>query len=134
MWTALHYRLQESFSTLLTLLASTGTLLCCALPILLVALGLGSAVVGLTTALPWLVTLSQHKIWVFIVSGILLLTSGWLLYRPGRSCPVDPDLAARCLRLDRWNRIIYWVTVTIWAVGLFMAYLLLPIMQLLELV
>ncbi len=134
MWTTLHQRLHESLSTLLTLIASTGTLVCCALPILLVTLGLGSAVVGLTSAFPWLVTLSQHKIWVFLFSGGLLLISGWLLYRPGRSCPTDPELAARCVRLDHWNRIIYGLTVSIWTVGLFMAYLLLPTMQLLGIV
>ena len=41
-------------------LALIGTT-CCALPILLVALGMGSAVAAMVSALPWLVTVSQYK-------------------------------------------------------------------------
>ena len=44
----------------LILFASTSTLLCCALPILLVSLGLGAVVVSMASSLPFLVTLSQH--------------------------------------------------------------------------
>lgn len=54
------------------LFASTGTLVCCALPILLVSLGAGATVAALTSALPILVTLSHYKLWVFGVSGLLL--------------------------------------------------------------
>lgn len=51
-------------------------LLCCALPALLVSLGLGAAVAGLTSELPWLVELSRHKEWVFAVSAIMLALAG----------------------------------------------------------
>ena len=81
MMQALKQRLNEGTVTFLTLLTSTGTLVCCALPIMLVTLGLGSAVVGLTGAFPWLVTLSRHKAWVFAVSALLLAIGGWMLYR-----------------------------------------------------
>ncbi len=111
----------------LTLFASTGTLICCALPILLVTLGLGATVAALTSALPFLIVMSQYKIWVFAFSGLMLAMSGWLLYRPGRSCPVDPQLAALCDRAHVWNRRIYWASVIIWSVGFFAAYLALPL-------
>ncbi len=116
----------------LTLFASTGTLICCALPILLVTLGLGATVAALTSALPFLVVISQYKIWVFAFSGLMLALSGWLLYRPGRSCPVDPQLAALCNRAHAWNRRIYWASVVIWSVGFFAAYLALPLRVWLE--
>lgn len=124
--TELRRRLREGGVTVLTLFTTTGTLICCALPITLVTLGLGSAVIGLTSAAPWLITLSHYKIWVFAGSAALLGLGGWLLYRPGRSCPADPELGALCNRLDAWNRRIYWGSVTIWAVGFLAAYLLLP--------
>lgn len=124
---ALQQRLHEGAVTVLTLLTSTGTLVCCALPITLVTLGLGSAVVGLTGALPWLVTLSRHKAWVFAASALLLAVGGWMLYRRNRSCPTDPTLGRFCCRLDRWNRRIYWASVAILGVGFFAAYLLLPL-------
>src|ERR1051326_7165489 len=56
----------------LSLFTSFGTLLCCALPSLLVLLGLGATVASFLSAVPWLVTLSRHKTVVFLVSGILI--------------------------------------------------------------
>ncbi len=132
MMQALKQRRNEGAITVLTLLTSTGTLVCCALPITLVTLGLGSAVVGLTGALPWLVTLSRHKAWVFAASALLLAVGGWMLYRQGRSCPTDPTLGRLCRHLDRWNRRIYWASVAIWGIGFFAAYLLLPLTRALE--
>lgn len=118
--------------TWLTLLASTGTLICCALPIVLVTLGLGATVAALTSALPFLITLSQHKIWVFTFSGGMLGVSGWLLHRPGRTCPSDPEMAALCERAHVWNRRVYWVSVSLWVIGFFAAYLALPLRMWLE--
>jgi len=111
----------------LTLLATTGTLLCCALPIVLVTLGLGATVAALTSSFPILITLTQHKIWIFSGSGALLVLSGWLMYRPGRACPADPALGALCNRAQMWNRRIYLSSVSIWAIGFIAAYVLLPI-------
>ncbi len=113
--------------TLFTLFTTSGTLICCALPILLVTFGLGSAVVAMTSAAPFLITLTQYKIWVFLFSGLMLLIGGWVIYRPGRSCPTDSELGAACARADRWNRRIYWSSVIVWSIGFFAAYLLLPI-------
>lgn len=109
------------------LFASTGTLICCALPILLVTLGLGATVAAMTSNFPILIVLSQHKEWIFAGSAILLALAGWLMYRPGRACPTEPALAALCQRLQTWNRRIYWTSVAIWGVGFFAAFLLLPL-------
>ncbi len=117
----------EAGVTWLTLFTSTGTLICCALPILLVTLGLGAAVASLTSSFPILITLSQHKEWIFAGSGALLVLAGWLMYRPGRACPTDPAAAALCERLQRWNRRVYWSAAAVWGAGFFAAYLLLPI-------
>ncbi len=120
-------QLKHGRITWLSLFASTGTLICCALPIILVTLGLGATVVALTSAFPFLITLSQHKIWVFSFSGIMLGVSGWLLYRPGRSCPSDPELGALCEKANLWNRRVYWTSVIIWVIGFFAAYIALPL-------
>lgn len=113
----------------LILLTSVGTLLCCALPILLVTIGLGAVVASTVTALPWLVPLTANKIWVFAGSGVLLGFSGWLMYRPGRTCPTDPELAALCGKAQIWNRRVYWVSLAIWCIGLFFAYAYLPLLM-----
>lgn len=118
---------RESGLSWVALFATTGTLICCALPILLVTLGLGATVAALTSSFPVLITLSQHKEWIFAGSAALLAAAGWLLYRPGRACPTESALAALCNRMQTWNRRIYWSSVVVWAIGFFAAYLLLPL-------
>ena len=118
---------KESGLTWLALFTTTGTLVCCALPITLVSLGLGATMASLVSAAPFLVTLSQHKIWVFLISGGLLALSGWLMYRPGRACPVDPELGQLCNKSQLWNRRIFWTSVTLWSIGFFAAFLALPL-------
>lgn len=110
----------------LTLLTSGGTLLCCALPILLVSLGLGAAVAGLTSGLPWLVALSEHKAWIFAGSLLLLIVAGWLIRRSAARCPAEPHLAQLCGRVNRINRRLLGGAVVIWITGFFAAFLLLP--------
>jgi purine-cytosine permease-like protein len=112
----------------LALFASTGTLICCALPITLVSLGMGAAVISLTSNFPFLMTLSEHKFWVFSVSGLLLF-AGWLTYRRDRACPVDPAQAEVCQRSQKWNRRILLASVVIWGIGFFAAFLALPLRQ-----
>ncbi|MBL4711269.1 MAG: hypothetical protein JKX75_02000 [Gammaproteobacteria bacterium] len=111
----------------LTLFASTSTLVCCALPIILVTLGMGAAVASLTSAFPFLIFLSLHKTWVFALSGFMLFVSGWFIYRPIKSCPTDPELARFCENLKRWNKSIFWVSVAIWGIGFFAAFVALPL-------
>lgn len=116
----------------LVLFASSTTLVCCALPILLVSLGLGAVSASLFANLPFLVTLAQYKAWMFAGSGGVLLLAAWLLFRPGRACPADPDLAEQCEKAHRWNTRLYWVSVGIWVIGLGAAYLALPVYLWLE--
>ena len=116
----------ESGASWLTLFASTGTLICCALPIILVTLGLGATVAALTNSFPFLITLSLHKGWVFAGSGAMLLLTGWLIYRPV-ACPTDPELGLVCNKAQVWNRRIYLSSVLIWGVGFFAAFLALPL-------
>ncbi len=112
----------------LALFTSLGTLVCCALPITLVTLGLGATVAALTSNFPILVTLSQHKGWVFAVSGLMLAAAAWLSWGPrGRRCPADPARAAACARAQRWNRWILAVAIAIWIAGAFAAFALYPL-------
>ena len=118
---------QEKSLAWLALFASTGTLICCALPIAFVMLGLGATVAAISSTVPFLVTLSLHKGWVFAASAMLLASSGWLLFRSDRECPADPRLAALCERTLLWNRRIFWISVTIWGIGFFAAYFAQPL-------
>ena len=113
--------------TWFTLFTTTSTLVCCALPIIFVTLGLGATVAAMTSALPFLVILSQYKIWVFGFSGFMLLISGWLMFRPDRHCPTDKKLGEACTSVFKWNKRIYWFSVVIWCIGFFAAFLALPL-------
>lgn len=119
--------MKEKGITQFTLLTSSGTLICCALPIIFVTLGMGATVAVMTSTFPFLITLSQYKIWVFLFSGFMLLVSGWLMFRPGRACPHEPDLAQACGTAHKWNKRIYWSSVAIWGIGFMAAFLALPV-------
>ena len=114
------------------LFAFSTTLVCCALPILLVSLGLGAVSASLFANLPFLVTLAQYKAWMLAGSGGVLLLAAWLLFRSGRACPADPGLAEQCEKAHRWNTRLYWVSVGIWVAGFGAAYLALPVYLWLE--
>jgi len=109
------------------LFTTTGTLVCCALPIIFVTLGFGATVAAMTSTFPFFITLSEHKIIIFIFSGFMLLISGWLMFRKNRACPIDKELGNICQSTFDWNKRIYWISATIWCIGFTAAYLLLPI-------
>ena len=73
----------------LSLFASTSTLLCCALPALLITLGAGAVMAGLTAAIPEIMWLSANKGPLFIVSGVLLGASAFMQWQ-GRNARVPP--------------------------------------------
>jgi hypothetical protein len=108
-----------------TLLATTGTLLCCVLPAVLVSVGAGAALVGLVATFPQLVWLSEHKPLVFGIAAALLALSGVSIWK-ARSlpCPVDPVAARSCTRLRRLSAALYGVAVVCFLVGATFAFVL----------
>jgi hypothetical protein len=108
----------------LSLFTSSGTLICCALPALLVTIGAGATMAGLVTNFPQIVWLSEHKIALFIVAGVMLIAAGIMQWR-ARSlpCPADPALAAACTRTRRISTGIYWFSVAMYATGFFFAFI-----------
>lgn len=115
-----------------SLFTSLSTLLCCALPSLLVLAGLGATVASMLSALPWLVKLSHHKQWTFSISGVLIALSFvnmyWLgpRFARGQSCAADDPSA--CGQASRVSRVLLWTSAAIYAVGIFVAYALGPIL------
>jgi len=114
----------------LTLFASTTTLICCALPILLVTIGLGAVSAAIFANIPFLGVLAANKLWLFLGSGLMLSFGAWSVYRPGRVCPTDPILAAQCAKADKWNKRVLKFSTSIWAIGFVAAYLSVPMLNL----
>lgn len=130
-------KLKNDFVSILSLFTSFSTLICCALPSLLVVLGMGAVVAGVISNVPVLVTLSQHKEWTFLVAGLMIGLNFWLIY--GRkqkqvACEIGEDgRETACDTASRWSKVILWISAGLFLAGLFMAYLLFPIIQWLEL-
>jgi hypothetical protein len=116
-----------------SLFSSFSTLVCCALPSVLVLLGMGTAVASLLSAAPWLVNLSRHKIWTFSIAGVLIAMSFVMTYliaprlRQGEAC--DADDPTTCGEVGKVSRVILWGSAVIWSCGFFVAYLLGPILE-----
>ncbi|MGH8516706.1 MAG: hypothetical protein ACREUE_04535 [Panacagrimonas sp.] len=109
----------------IALVASSGTLVCCVLPAVMVSLGAGAALAGLVTAVPQLVWLSEHKAGVFGLAAVLLLLSGLALWHARTlPCPVDPRLAATCARLRRWSAGLWLAAALAVTVGALFAFVL----------
>lgn len=115
---------QTKLASVLSLFTSSGTLICCALPALLVGIGAGAVMSSLVSTVPQLVWFSEHKLGVFVFAAVMLLISGILQWR-ARSlpCPADPELAAACqaTRTTAWR--VYLFSVLIFLVGGFFAFI-----------
>lgn len=117
-------KLHEGIVPTLALFSSMSTLLCCALPALLVSIGAGAAMIGLVSAVPQLVWLSEHKVQLFIFAGVMLSLSGILRYRNRNApCPADPLKAKACARLRRISGVIFYISLLCYAVGFFFAFI-----------
>ncbi|MCI5072574.1 hypothetical protein MRY82_06515 [bacterium] len=110
-----------------SLFTSTATLLCCALPFLLVSIGAGAVLAGLVSNVPQIVWVSENKNLVFIIGGILLLLS-WAMniYRENISCPVDKKQA--CSDSKIFSHRVFKISVFIYCIGVFFGYIL-PLMK-----
>lgn len=110
----------------LSLFASVGTLLCCALPSLLVLLGFGATVASVLSAVPWLVALSRHKSWVFVLAGLALAGNAYYVYRVAprvasrAGCP--PEREEACAAARRLSQVLLIVSGGVYLIGLFVAY------------
>ena len=105
---------------------SLATLLCCALPSLLVLLGLGTTVAAVVSSAPWLVAVSRSKEWVFAAAALLIVSSRlylrWIVPRIGAT-------GAACQpALSRATRTAWWASVLLYALAFFVAFLLGPML------
>jgi hypothetical protein len=89
-------------------------------------------VAGLNYNVPGVLFLAEHTYWTLSLSALLLLFLAWVIWRPGQSCPADPELAVHCQRVKKLNQKVFWLSVGIWAIGFFSSVLLLPLRQLLS--
>lgn len=115
-----------------TPVAVLGTTVCCALPITLVSLGLGSVVATLVSTAPWLVALSKYKAWVFLLAGGLLVVNYRALYNSSAPTCAPGGFCHPGTGTGRWLRRVFWGTATLYGIAVFAAYLSVPLSNLLD--
>ncbi len=117
------YGWKQVAAPVVSLFTSAATLVCCALPALMVSLGMGAVLAGLVSDFPQLVWLSRHKAAVFGGAALLLLAAGIMLWRARNlPCPTDPAQARACKLLRRVSLIIYGLSVLLFLTGAFFAF------------
>jgi len=115
---------QTKLASVLSLFTSSGTLICCTLPALLVGIGAGAAMSSLVSHVPQLVWFSEHKIGVFLFAAVMLILSGLMQWHAkSLPCPADPQLAETCMATRKASLRIYVASVLIFLIGGFFAFI-----------
>lgn len=107
----------------ISLFTSISTLLCCALPALLVALGAGAVLAQVVTTVPALIWVSENKPLVFGGAALMLILAGFALYYARNlPCPIDPTKAQACKKARRFSIMTYSLSLLTYAVGSIFAF------------
>ena len=113
----------SSLPAFLSLFTSTGTLICCALPALLVSIGAGAVMAGIIETVPQITWLGKNKAWVFLFAGLMIALSGYMQWRSRNApCPTDPVKAITCTKTRRISWIVWWISIVAFLVGGFFAF------------
>lgn len=111
-------------ANILSLFTSGSTLICCALPATLVAIGSAATLTSLVSNFPQLIWISEHKPLVFGLAGAMLAMAGYLQWQARNApCPADPQLAKVCTRTRKNALMIYWLSLVIFSIGAFFAFI-----------
>ena len=114
---------KQTIFPVLSLFTSIGTLLCCALPALLVTLGMGAALAGFISVAPWITVISEYKIFIFVGAGILLILSSYFLWiNRNAPCPTNAKQAKACALLRKFSLYTIIISIVIYIVGFFFAF------------
>ena len=119
------YSWKRTIAPFFGLFFSLGTLFCCALPALLISLGLGSVLASLISTLPWITFLSEKKIFVFSIAGIALIVSAVSIYfSKNLICPTDPKMRHACQKIRKISYIFFVLSLIFFLIGVFFSFII----------
>ena len=114
----------QTFIHSLTLFTSFGTLVCCALPALMVTLGMGTTLAGFISMFPSITFISNYKESIFIISGILIILGFFFQIRSRNILFLtDQFKADLCNKLRKISWIMLIFSLVIYVIGFFFAFL-----------
>ena len=107
---------QSPMVNFFALLSSSSTLLCCALPAILVSMGAGAVFANIISVFPALTVISRFKVEITIMTFIILVAVGVLHSKTAQMpCPADPTLGRACLKSRKRSRIVYYLSCIVFA-------------------
>ena len=113
----------QTFIPLLTLFTSFGTLVCCALPALMVTLGMGTTLASFIGMFPSVTFISNYKEPIFTISGMFIILGFFFQIRSRNvSCPTDQFKADLCNKLRKMSWIMLIFSSIIYLIGFFFAF------------
>ena len=117
--------MKDSIASIFSLLTSSSTLFCCALPAIFVMLGAGASFASFISVFPFLITLSVYKIELTLFAFSMMGVAGYLNYRASFApCPVDPEQGRKCMLLRKRSRLIFYVSSGILTTTTFFTYVI----------
>ena len=117
-------KIKEYLLPFLALFTSITTIFCCALPIILILLGMGVVFANLTASFPLINWFAGKSFYLFITSFILLLISGYVIFIKVQICPANQKLATICKKSKLFNKIIWWLSLVILLISFIFKYIL----------
>jgi hypothetical protein len=117
--------MEDKSANFLSLFASSSTLVCCALPAIFVALGAGASFATLINYLPFLITLSQYKLYITLFAFFMIIVAGYANYLTYHMpCPSDPELGKACMKTRQRSRYVYYFSVVIFCFATIFTYII----------
>ena len=108
-----------------SLFASSGTITCCALPSLLVAVGAVASLSSFLGAFPEIILISQYKEYVFLFAFISIIFAGIVQWKARNlPCPTNQKLAEQCKRSRKLSFYIYLFSVILLSTGFIFTFIL----------
>ena len=108
-----------------SLFASSGTIICCALPSLLVAVGAGASLSSFLGAFPEIILISKYKEYVFLFAFISIIFAGIVQWKARNlPCPANQQLAEQCKRSRKLSFYIYLFSVILLTTGFIFTFIL----------
>ena len=119
------FNMFDRSANLISLFASSSTLICCALPSVFIVIGAGATFASIISIFPFLVVISKYKVSITLVSLLILVFAGYINYRTYYlPCPADPELGRICLQTRKRSRSIYYFSVILFTFATIFTYLI----------
>ena len=119
------FNMFDRSANLISLFASSSTLICCALPAVFIVIGAGATFASIISIFPFLVVISKYKVSITLVSLLILVFAGYINYKTYYlPCPADPELGRICLQTRKRSRSIYYFSVILFTFATIFTYLI----------